>query len=115
MRPKHSSSRQAAQCVLDRYARQFTDAGWQADQVLCEIVDGVFSHSAIAEVMAREAQDRDMDIVVVGRTPHGRLFQALLRSTGERLLLHLNTVTVWIVGTPDDQPEDGCESGDEAG
>lgn len=97
--------RRVAQQILDGYARQFAAGGWPGDRVVTEVVDGVFTHSAIAEVIAREAQDRQMDIVVVGRTPHGRLFQALLRSTGERLLLRLNTVTVWVVGSPGDQAE----------
>jgi len=98
---------QAARDRIQPLADMLTGAGWSEDEVSIVIVDGVFTHASIADQLAQEARDRGVDIVVVGRTPRGRFYQALLKSTGQRLIQHLHRISVWIVGVVGDEDDQG--------
>lgn len=73
-------------------------AGWPTDRASFDAVEGGFTRAAIAEILAYQARERGATLIVVGRTHHGALHDALIRSTGERLVHYAKGLTVWIVG-----------------
>lgn len=80
--------------------QSFLDAGWSESDVTCRVVEGGYSRAAVAELLAFEARENTVDIVVIGRTRHGKLHEALIKSTGQRLVNQLRRITIWVVGGP---------------
>ena len=72
--------------------------GWPKDRIECRVRLGGSSKSVIADELSEEAREAKADIVVVGRTRHGKLWEAFLKSTGERLVHYCPGLTVWVVG-----------------
>jgi len=101
---------QSALAKLDPLERMLTEAGWSAERIERRAAPGGFSKALIADVIAYHARENDARIVVVGRTRHGRLHEALLKSIGERLTHYLPGITVWVVGTPEHENESESES-----
>lgn len=85
-------------------------AGWSANRIRKLAVPGGFSKALIADVIAYHAREEKARVVVVGRTRHGRLHEALLKSIGERLTHYLPGITVWVVGSSDDEDQQGSDS-----
>lgn len=96
--------RESAQSLSIKPARaRLIQAGWEEQSVEAQVCEGGFSRAAVAEILAEIAQkDGRIDVIVVGRTRRGRLHEALLKSTGERLVHYACRMTVWVVGTCDD-------------
>ncbi len=74
---------------------------WPRDQVEIMIVEGGFTRATIAEIVTYYACETSADVVVVGRSKHGALHDALIKSTGERLVHACKATAVWVVATGD--------------
>jgi len=102
----------AAMRELDQVEKLLVEAGWSADRIERKVAPGGFSKALIADVIAYHAREEKARVVVVGRTRHGRLHEALLKSIGERLTHYLPGITVWVVGSSED--DDGENRGGDA-
>jgi nucleotide-binding universal stress UspA family protein len=105
---------QEARDQMAPMAEMLASAGWPGDRIDRRAVPGGFSKAVIADVIAYTAREEKARVVVVGRTRHGRLHEALLKSMGERLTHYLPGTTVWVVGTPD-EADSGEDTDDAAG
>ena len=83
---------------MERFVARLSSAGWAEDRIERHAAVGGLTHAAVADALAEQAKSLDADIVVVGRTKHGTLHEALLKSTGERVVHYCRSVTVWVVG-----------------
>ena len=75
---------------------------WPSDRLSITVVEGGFTRATIAEIVTYHARESKADIVVVGRAKHGALHDALIRSTGERLVHTCKGTAVWVVGACED-------------
>jgi len=87
--------------------KMLVEGGWSADRMTRKAVPGGFSKALIADVIAYHAREEKARVVVVGRTRHGRLHEAILKSIGERLTHYLPGITVWVVGSCEDEEAEG--------
>ncbi|GEM_PF-4740786 len=81
--------------------RSVTGDSWPHDRVEITIVEGGFSRATIAEIVTYHARETNADVVVVGRSKHGALHDALIKSTGERLVHACKAIAVWVVASGD--------------
>lgn len=77
---------------------QLGGGAWPQDRLTITVLEGGYTRAAIAEILTYHAREIDADIVVVGRTHHGALHDAFIRSTGERLVHACKGTAAWVVG-----------------
>ncbi|MFG0329327.1 MAG: universal stress protein [Phycisphaerales bacterium] len=86
---------------MEPFVDALNDAGWDEKRIERHAAIGGLTHAAVADVLAEQAKQLHADVVVVGRSKHGMLHEALLKSTGERLVHYCRGMTVWVVGNPE--------------
>jgi len=92
-----AQSKQAAGTRLRELFRSVAGNDWPETHLTVTVVEGGFSRAAIAEVITFHAREGGADIVVVGRSRHGAFHDALIKSTGERLVHACKGTAVWVV------------------
>lgn len=97
-----AQNKQAAATRVRELFRSVAGGDWPENRLTVTIVEGGFSRATIAEVVTYHAREGKADIVVVGRSKHGALHDALIKSTGERLVHTCKGTAVWVVGTGTD-------------
>jgi len=98
---------------MDSLERILVHGGWSPTRIKRKAAPGGFSKALIADAIAYHAKEEKARVVVVGRTRHGRLHEAILKSIGERLTHYLPGVSVWVVGSCESDGEE--KSGDDHG
>ncbi len=91
-----AQSKQAAGKRVRELFRSVAGNDWPENRLTISVVEGGFSRATIAEVITHHAREGGADIVVVGRSRHGALHDALIRSTGERLVHACKATAVWV-------------------
>jgi len=92
---------QEKEAANKRVGELFDDLGgsdWPRNRLTITVLEGGFTRAAIAEILTWHAREINADIVVVGRTHHGALHDAFIRSTGERLVHACKGTAAWVVG-----------------
>lgn len=92
--------KQAAAERVREIFRDLDGGRWPEERLTITVVEGGFTRAAIAEVLTFQAREVNADIVVVGRTHHGALHDALIKSTGQRLVQACKATAAWVVGAP---------------
>ncbi|MCC6906423.1 MAG: universal stress protein [Phycisphaerales bacterium] len=92
-----ASQKEAARQRVQRLFDEIVPGNWPADRLEVLVVEGGFTRAAIAEIITYQAKQSSADVVVVGRTRHGALHEALIKSTGERLVHACKATAVWVV------------------
>ena len=97
----------AAKRVRDLF-RAVAGSDWPESRLTVTVVEGGFTRATIAEVVTYHAHETKADIVVVGRSKHGALHDALIKSTGGRLVHACKGTAVWVVGVGTEAHERGA-------
>lgn len=93
-----AQNKHAAVTRMRELFRSVAGGEWPESRLTVSVVEGGFSRATIAEVVTYHAREGKADIVVVGRSNHGALHDALIKSTGERLVHACKGTAVWVVG-----------------
>lgn len=94
-----AQNKRTARERIEALFRAMAGDQWADAHVEVAVVEGGFTRAAIAEIVTYQARETQADIVVVGRSRHGALHDALIRSTGERLVHACKATAVWVVGS----------------
>lgn len=90
--------KQVAAARVREIFRDLEGGRWPEERLTVIVVEGGFTRAAIAEVLTYQARETGADVVVVGRTHHGALHDALIKSTGQRLVQACKATAAWVVG-----------------